>query len=1208
MTDTDRDGEKRDTGGTDELLYPDLNVNITELKEESQTLKLDHCDLLLDVIDAQLGQLQQVQSLSCQAVFRGSDCNSPAPPRWSKSLSKDTGLGSTTLTNDTPMSCLDLIQTPSEQMSERSTDFKGDPVTPEEAKQKLDRRTREKEGRDSQREQVIWRLEKLLGDTCSNGEMSGESHAPSDSICTEDFVARFRDEMVELALPESEMQERDTEEEETERKERSDCDSFQGEQKQKSVCTIDRGETAITGRSNKDTEADPYPESKKICARRELEKCFSDSFTVNRSYDETGAGEGYKTPQILGECGAISYRADNKGEAEQQDFNAPPKTRCLAGVPMWNFDTVSIDSDLDSISTEDVRQHIQKQPGWRSLIQSVLGMDDYSSNQSGCDTATPDDSESTYTSEKRERENSSRGKIQTRSSSSRTAERKKREIHRVVCSFDVNDNDTDEETNPCWRRCRPDRMSEKMQSDCAETKAQLSTLQQRCQKEEETLLLKKTQLRDADFSLSDLQQKKKHALLELECLIEETAKMEKEKSRLKFVLEDWRAKTDSVKGQLYERHKQRKSCIVEPSVLMSVLEREELDRQLHGAKTELFAEQKRAREKLESMQEKLEETREELQRATEAESLLRARCACLEEKQEQKTEQMKVELGEYRMKVGTLEKMLAQKGLQVVDLKEQCLALKAERDRLKGELQHIQTQHCNELKEAEEKVHRMTVKKQSEAERADTLKKQAVSLKWHIESLKSTIKLKDEEERKMRDSLEQQKKEAINREEELRVEALGKVHEALEEARRKWEAEKVEAVQVHCAILEEQNRKSQETMRSEMQQEKSRTVALQQKRVQKLESESSMQQREQESVLAVVCKSLKEEHQAELQKMQRQMAEESQRAAQQLELSVQLAKKEADRLRLMLEEKERNHRGITAELDQQLRHCAQELRAESQHLLLLMEQSGAKQSSVELSHSSTVAEGLTNLRVLREELKHMINHLQQELDTQKETTEQLGKAKERELSIQRHQLRMERDQAMDCLKERLIQEHIEELSSLNVAHMCEGGAEGGGLAASLRKQLKNKDLELRQVQRSMAQWKEQTAARLACKFEEQLTAELERCKTKLLRGRKTSKTREETQRKPDRSNKDRVSCAKEVWPLVCSPSLHVAASHSSSDVASLKLLSYLQSRVKQLRFENQTNTSTPLSSNTIPLGSYLATITQDISGTESLLPISSVSN
>lgn len=78
-------------------------------------------------------------------------------------------------------------------------------------------------------------------------------------------------------------------------------------------------------------------------------------------------------------------------------------------------------------------------------------------------------------------------------------------------------------------------------------------------------------------------------------------------------------------------------------------------------------------------------------------------------------------------------------------------------------------------------------------------------------------------------------------------------------------------------------------------------------------------------------------------------------------------------------------------------------------------------------------------------MKRTISHLHQELHSQKQTTEQLSKDKvyfrlyilhragvykykhklislqERELSIQRKQLRMERDQALDSLKERLIQ-------------------------------------------------------------------------------------------------------------------------------------------------------------------------------------------
>lgn len=58
--------------------------------------------------------------------------------------------------------------------------------------------------------------------------------------------------------------------------------------------------------------------------------------------------------------------------------------------------------------------------------------------------------------------------------------------------------------------------------------------------------------------------------------------------------------------------------------------------------------------------------------------------------------------------------------------------------------------------------------------------------------------------------------------------ALIQVHKAVEEERRKWEAEKEEAVQVQCGILEEQNRKSMESMRSDMQREKNKALAHQQ--------------------------------------------------------------------------------------------------------------------------------------------------------------------------------------------------------------------------------------------------------------------------------------------------------------------------------------------------------------------------------------------
>ncbi|XP_047197299.1 centrosome-associated protein CEP250 isoform X2 [Hippoglossus stenolepis] len=769
-------------------------------------------------------------------------------------------------------------------------------------------------------------------------------------------------------------------------------------------------------------------------------------------------------------------------------------------------------------------------------------------------------------------------------------------------------------------------------------KEQLTNLRQKCENEEETLRLKRTQLKDVELCLSELRQRRKHALQELERVTAQRAQVEKEKKTMESSLRDSRIERDSLSCQVEKLQRQRDSCLHEirdmeeeletlsqktlkdgscskNNVIMSVLEREEMERQLDGAKTQLFAEQRRAREKLESMQEKLEQTREELQRATEAESSLRNRCVFLEEKQIQKKEQiealevqvseLQVELGEGKIRVGALEKKLAQKELQLLDFHEQHGALQTERDGLKGELQHLKTQHDKAVKEAQEQAYRSMVDQQAEEEKASALKEHTLVLTRCVEAMQSSIQIKEEEAKQLRISLEQQREEAKNREEELHKDASEKVNKAIDEERRKWEAQRVEAVQVHCGILEEQNKKSQESMRSKMQREKSRAQALQHKvlelktRMQELESERCAQQREQESLLAVICRSLKEEHQAELQRLKKQMAQENQRTALQLEKAVQLAKKEADRLRVTLEERERGYNRITAELDRQHRHWAQELGAECQHMQLLVEQSGAKQRAVTLPACPTVAEALTTLRALREQLEHLIIHLHQELGSQKQTTEQLRKDKERELSAQRQQLRLERDRAVDSVKERLIQEHIEELSSLNRTQLTDGGAEGGGAAVSLRKQLKAKDVELRQVQRSMAQWKQQTAARLACKFEEELTAELER---------KISVARGEDQRKSERPEGGKALSVKDAQTLVCSPSLPVgdsAASHSPSDVASFKLLRYLQSRVKQLRLENQAYTwnSSPPDS-----GSYLRAIAhgQDSAGALSQAAIRTV--
>ncbi|XP_039875170.1 trichohyalin isoform X3 [Simochromis diagramma] len=1136
MAERNNNGADRHAEHPQKLLYTDLNDN-------SSVFGFDHCDRLLDAMDAQLEQLQ-VLPQKCEL-----NCSSAAPLGWSQSLGKDTGLESTSEQNGTPMSGLDLMSAPVVQQRYENTEgCSKDPVTGDKTEKRLDRR--DKEEIESCREQVIWRLERLLGGTCKEGGLAEEIGLPSDSICTEDFATRFREEMVELTFIDVSMQMSDKAEV-TGNTNISDSGAYQSKQHERHVYDVERRGSETTGESSDDTLTPQHSLTNQ--PRPNKKSCVSHSAGANISHAgvKAGASETCRLPQPEDDSSGTSFHSTEfLKDPENVNSSCSPKTRCLAGVPVLSFDTVSIDSDLDTVCTEQVRQHIHKWP-------EINGQ---CSNQTDI---TTQESESRSTSVQR----SPYGPV-------RNSQRNRRTAYRPASYF----SDTDEEMS-CWSsKSRPERTLDKMQSEWVEVIGRLSDLRQKCEEEEETLWLKRAQIKDVEVCLSELRQQRKHALQELERLTTETAQMEEEKRTLQSVQRDSRAERKSVghgSWQLQKMLRQKESCLLQHrdtqedftvqrlckqtpkdgscfkanNVIMSVLEQEEMERQLDNAKTELFAEQRRAREKLESIQEKLEETCEELQRATEAEMSLRNRCACLEEKQMQKKGQIEAlearvsglqgEVGEHKIRVVTLEKMLAHKELQLLDFQEQCSALQAERDGLKVEQQHLRMQHHKALKEVEEHAH--------------------------------SIMLKEEELIKLQKSLQQQKEEVKKHEEELRVVASEKVYKAVKEERRKWEAEKMEALEVQRGILEEQNEKLLESLRSEMQKEKSKALALQH---QVMELKTKLQELEKENCtqLAAICKSLKEEHQAELQMAQ------SHRTVLQLEKDVQLAVKEADRLRVMLEERESSHNQITSEMGQQHQHWTEQLAAECQHLSLLVEQSRAKQSAGKLPPSFTVAEAFMNLKTLRERLKAFISQLHQKLDSQKQTNEQLRKEKEQELSIQRQQLRLERDQALNFLKERLIQEHIEELSSLKWVHMSDGGVQGGGgVAACLRKQLKAKDSELRQVQRSMAEWKGQTAARLALKFEEELTAELER---------KAPRPQDVRQREPERPEEEM-----EYQKSLSSPSLQALNSHhSSSDMASFKLIRYLQSKVKQLRAENQAyGWSSPPPDLS---GSYLGTIPQ----------------
>ncbi|CAB1414987.1 unnamed protein product [Pleuronectes platessa] len=360
------------------------------------------------------------------------------------------------------------------QTLERNTGSRGSPDTHDDTQKRLDRRTRDKEEMECRREEVIWRLGRLLGDTCEEDTLTGEAHILSDSVCTEDFVMRFGEEMLEVPLPESHYRQQDIGEE-AGRTETSDSD-----QKGQNVLHIKRRGSAAQGRSSQEAVTSLYSLLNSPGQRKEVEKCLSNNFGVNTSHSE-------KAPRRLGHDSSLSHRTEVVIEREnkQHNRNCSPQARCLAGVPVRSFDSVSIASDLDSVSTERVRQHIHTRPGWRALIESVTGVEDYFTNQSDDDTPTQEESNPQSTSVHR----SSFGSCQKRKL--RKTQHKKRESFRLKFSLGDDDKDTDEESS--------ERTSEKMQ--LTKMKEQHTNLRQKCENEEETLRLKRTQLKDVELCL-----------------------------------------------------------------------------------------------------------------------------------------------------------------------------------------------------------------------------------------------------------------------------------------------------------------------------------------------------------------------------------------------------------------------------------------------------------------------------------------------------------------------------------------------------------------------------------------------------------------------------------------------------------------------------------------------------------------------------------
>ncbi|XP_056448764.1 trichohyalin-like [Gadus chalcogrammus] len=828
--------------------------------------------------------------------------------------------------------------------------------------------------------------------------------------------------------------------------------------------------------------------------------------------------------------------------------------------------------------------------GWPSFMPSIQNTEGYCSDRSDDHTPTP-----------------APGKGGDGGSAFRRARQTRRATPRYGQSTDGDEGDEDTDEGHCSRRSKTQlKMTlevqlEKMKCDGSRMEDVLRTLRHKCETEEGKLELRREALRESESSISDAQQKTKHALQELAQICTETAQMELEGQKLDTRLRERKPslqlcglRSESCLqpiGDMEEepgnlRRMTQDGCHAEtkaPGLVVSILERLETERQLDSTKTQLFAEKRRSRDKLDSMQERLDEAEEELQRAREEQGLLRSRIEALEEEQRQKQELvvalqrgsggLRGQLVECKERLGSLEKIVSQKDLQIICAQEVQETLRAARNSLQGELQTMTLQHC--------KVGKMVAEEKDLA-----LREQAEVFTRQLESAQTSLKLSEGVARGLRGALHQQEETGKKREEQMHDEAKEKVRKASE-----VEKENMAALQQ----LQERNQEALEGARRNLEEERKNSQALQkraaelQTKVEELEGACCFQKREQDAALAMLHSSLTEERRAELKRQRRHMEQNHEVVSKELAVRLrrleetgQLAQREAERLRREMGEREESHQRTTAMLEQQLRQVTQGLVAEGQQLCLLVDQGGSRGEPTQLPQSPTAAQACQYLHDLRVQLQNFIHHLHQELQSQKQNASRLKHAQEQELCIQREEMEMEKQQALHSLKERLIQEHVEELSSVR-----------RGPGASLRRQRQATDQEVRQVQSSRGRLKSLTGS------VEELPAEGER---------RIGRSQERKPRRPDGA----TSLAGEAsgdsggHRLVADPSCHAPGSppRPASDPASLRILHHLRSRIRELRAEGQSGPSpAPPRQGSDLLGSYLETVRPPVERTRTACPL-----
>uniref|UniRef100_UPI00398EEE67 uncharacterized protein n=1 Tax=Pristiophorus japonicus TaxID=55135 RepID=UPI00398EEE67 len=542
----------------------------------------------------------------------------------------------------------------------------------------------------------------------------------------------------------------------------------------------------------------------------------------------------------------------------------------------------------------------------------------------------------------------------------------------------------------------------------------------------------------------------------------------------------------------------------------------------------------------------------------------------------QEADQTMSEDPQQRKQLENSETRLEQRTAEITQLLEKNSSLES---RVR-ELQRSQQAELSEINRVREELkiandeEFMELKTKFEEERVQTRKDQKL-LSQETEKYAKRLQAKHEETLTLREQVWAQEESMKKLSEELKQEAKEMVQNALVREHRKWEIDREEQLRQQCLSLEKENGRALIRADVDLGKERRNSLALQnkivelQKRIQELEFQSHSLQQEKDRAVSNVRTLLTEEKWKEIQQLREELQLEKKHDVEMLTAKVDQLEEELRSLwaknnEAALKEREARMQGERAE-----RSFVSEIKMECERIQVLIQNTHVRVlgRSVSLPHGKlgsptrmTLGQAIQTLRGASEDLHQLVMDLHQELESQRRAAHHFQRDKEREVEQKQELLLLEKEEALAVLKDRLIQDHIEEISKLRRSQLKDSGS---GEEQVIRQQLQEKDNELRAVQRNMAKWKDETTCKLARKFEGERNAELEKC---------LSKNRSEHQRKIEKLENEIPQL-----PMEHSETSHLRSASTPSMASSsfrqqnfgtLKMLQHLQSRVKQLRAEN----------------------------------------